>query len=123
MELVLLGRLFGECHNLFFGVSLILRKRHPFANDFSARLVVFHVRGSFGSSYLGQQGASAGRCALQFSSHLPKIGAAVTQHGPKVSGLLAAALVPVGSVLHRRFFHAELHGMSSLGEQLSFTIG
>ena len=46
MELVLLGRLFGECHNLRFGVSLILRKRHPFANDFSARLVVFHVRGS-----------------------------------------------------------------------------
>jgi hypothetical protein len=46
MELVLLGRLFGECHNLFFGVSLILRKRHPFANDLSARLVVFHVRGS-----------------------------------------------------------------------------
>jgi hypothetical protein len=46
MEFVLLCRLFGECHNLFFGVSLILRKRHPFANDFSARLVVFHVRGS-----------------------------------------------------------------------------
>jgi len=43
MELVLLGRLFGECHNLFFGVSLILWQRHPFANDFSARLVVFHV--------------------------------------------------------------------------------
>jgi hypothetical protein len=46
MELVLPGRLFGECHNLFFGVSLVLRKRHPFANDFSAGLVVFHVRGS-----------------------------------------------------------------------------
>ena len=50
MELVLLGRLFGECRNLFFGLSLILRKGHPFANDFSARLVVFHVRGS--SAYL-----------------------------------------------------------------------
>jgi hypothetical protein len=46
MELVLLGRLFGECHNLFFGMSLILRKRHPFANDFSSRFVIFHIRGS-----------------------------------------------------------------------------
>jgi hypothetical protein len=26
MELVLLGRLFDECHNLFFGLSLFLRK-------------------------------------------------------------------------------------------------
>ena len=34
------GRLFGECRNLFFGLSLFLRKGHPFANDFSARLVV-----------------------------------------------------------------------------------
>ena len=48
MELVLLGRLFGECRNLFFGLSLFLRKGHPFANDFSARLVVFHVRDSLG---------------------------------------------------------------------------
>jgi sterol desaturase/sphingolipid hydroxylase (fatty acid hydroxylase superfamily) len=46
MELVLLGSLFGECRNLFFGLSVILRKGHPFANDFSARSVVFHVRGS-----------------------------------------------------------------------------
>ena len=46
MELVLLGRLFGECRDLFFGLSLVLRKRHPFANDFSARAVVFHVHGS-----------------------------------------------------------------------------
>jgi hypothetical protein len=43
MELVLLGYLFGECYNLLFGLALILRKRHPFANDLSARLVVFHV--------------------------------------------------------------------------------
>jgi hypothetical protein len=27
MELVLLGRLFRECRNLFFGLSLFLRKR------------------------------------------------------------------------------------------------
>ena len=46
MELVLLGRLFGECRNLLFGLSLVLRKGHPFANDFSARLVVFLFRGS-----------------------------------------------------------------------------
>src|ERR1700722_2738577 len=26
------------------GLSLILRKRHPFANDFSAHLVIFHMR-------------------------------------------------------------------------------
>jgi hypothetical protein len=44
MELILLGRLFSECRNLFFGLSLFLRKGHPFANDFSARLVIFHVR-------------------------------------------------------------------------------
>jgi hypothetical protein len=49
MELVLLRRLFGERRNLFFGMSLILRKSHPFANDFSAGLVVFHVRGSLAS--------------------------------------------------------------------------
>ena len=48
MELVLLGRIFGECRNLFFGLSFILRKGHPFANDFSARLVVFHVRDPWG---------------------------------------------------------------------------
>jgi hypothetical protein len=41
MELVLLDRLFGECRHPFFGLSLFLRKGHPFANDFSARLVVF----------------------------------------------------------------------------------
>jgi hypothetical protein len=54
MELVLLGRPFGECRNLFFGLSLFLRKGHPFANDSSARLVVFHVRGSLGYFNLGQ---------------------------------------------------------------------
>jgi len=32
----------AECRTLFFGLSLILREGHPFANDFSARLVVFH---------------------------------------------------------------------------------
>ena len=41
-EHVLLRGLLGEGCNLFFGLSLILRKRHPFANDLSSRLVVFH---------------------------------------------------------------------------------
>jgi hypothetical protein len=31
----------------FFGLSLIRRRRHPSANDCSARLVCFHVAGSF----------------------------------------------------------------------------
>ena len=45
MELVLLNGLCSEPDNLFFGLSLILSKGHPLANDFAARLVVFfHVR-------------------------------------------------------------------------------
>jgi hypothetical protein len=43
MKFVLLDHLFGECRNLLFGLSFILRKGHPFANDFSARRVVIHV--------------------------------------------------------------------------------
>ena len=47
MELVLLYRFLGERRNLFFGLSLVFRKSPPFANDFSARIVVcFHVCGS-----------------------------------------------------------------------------
>jgi hypothetical protein len=46
VELALMGRRFGECRNLFFGLTLILRDGHRFANDFSTRLVVFHIRGS-----------------------------------------------------------------------------
>src|SRR5262249_44967085 len=42
------GRLFGKSRNLFFGLSLFLRKCHPFANYFSASLVVVHVRDSLG---------------------------------------------------------------------------
>jgi hypothetical protein len=61
MELVLLGRLFGECRDLFFGLSLFPRKGHPFANDFSARLVVFHVRGSFGYFIWGRVRVTYGR--------------------------------------------------------------
>jgi hypothetical protein len=47
MELALLYRFLGERRNLFFGLSLVFRKSPPFANDFSARIVVcFHVCGS-----------------------------------------------------------------------------
>src|SRR5262249_3658296 len=46
VQLVLLGGLLGERRGLFCGLSLVLRKRHPLANDPSARLLVFHVRGS-----------------------------------------------------------------------------
>jgi hypothetical protein len=41
MELVLLDGLFSEGDNLLFGLSLILWKGHPLADDFAARLVVF----------------------------------------------------------------------------------
>jgi hypothetical protein len=41
MELVLPDDLFSELDNLFSGLSLILWKGHPLANDFAARLVVF----------------------------------------------------------------------------------
>ena len=56
MKLVLLDSLCGECRSLFFGLPLFLRKGHPFANDFSARLVVIHLRGSLASFYLGMRG-------------------------------------------------------------------
>ena len=46
MELVLLDRLLSESRGLLRRLSLILWKGHPFANDFSTRLVVIHVRGS-----------------------------------------------------------------------------
>jgi hypothetical protein len=40
-----LHRLLSEGPSLLFGLSLVLRKRHPFADDFSARLVFrLHVK-------------------------------------------------------------------------------
>ena len=40
-----LHRLLSEGLSLLFGLSLVLRKRHPFADDFSARLVFrLHVK-------------------------------------------------------------------------------
>jgi hypothetical protein len=84
MELVLLGRLFGECRNLFFGLSLFLRKGHPFANDFSARLVVFHVRGS-----LGYQSVTVGRVRASPTTAAPfvrRLGLLVLRGLGEVSG-------------------------------------
>ena len=50
----------SEGCSLFFGLSLILRKLHPFADNLSARLVFFHFRGfSLGLNFLDQQSASA----------------------------------------------------------------
>jgi hypothetical protein len=58
MELVLLDGLFSEGDNLSFGLSLILWKGHPLANDFAPRLVVFfHVRGSL--AYLSERHSSS----------------------------------------------------------------
>jgi len=34
---------FSEGRNLFFGLSLVLRKRRPLPNDLSTRLVFFHI--------------------------------------------------------------------------------
>src|SRR6516165_3578826 len=48
LKLVLLDGPFGEGRGLICRLSLVLRKRHPLANDFPARLVVFHVCGSLG---------------------------------------------------------------------------
>ena len=63
MERVLLDRLFSECRNLFLGLSLILRKGHPFANDFSTCFVVVHVRGSLAHLILGGRLQGRRECA------------------------------------------------------------
>jgi hypothetical protein len=99
MELVLLGRLFGECGNLFFGLSLFLRKSHPFANDFSTRLVVFHVRGS-----LGYQSVTVGRVRASPTTAAPfvrRLGLLVLRGLGEVSGdrLFAQWLFPLFGVI------------------------
>ena len=50
LELVLLDGPLGESCGLLCGLALILRKRHPLANDPPARLVVFHGRGCCATS-------------------------------------------------------------------------
>src|SRR6266849_5061058 len=59
MEHVLLRGLLSEGCSLFFGLSLLLRKRHPFANDLPARFVVFHVDGHLTAIFSTPQRASA----------------------------------------------------------------
>src|SRR5262249_1486640 len=51
LKLVLLDGPFGEGRGLICRLSLVLRKRHPLANDFPTRLVVFHVCGSLGCNF------------------------------------------------------------------------
>src|SRR5262249_45074401 len=51
LKLVLLDGTFGEGRGLIHRLSLVLRKRHPLANDFPTRLAVFHVCGSLGCNF------------------------------------------------------------------------
>ena len=62
LKLVLLDGPFGESRGLICRLSLVIRKRHPLANDFPTRLVVFHVCGSLGcnfSTLLGRRKSSS----------------------------------------------------------------
>src|SRR6516165_1857773 len=68
LKLVLLDGPFGEGRGLICRLSLVLRKRHPLANDFPTRLVVFHVCGSLNSV----SEASAGRS--HFTGHKRRYG-------------------------------------------------
>ena len=67
MKLVLLDRLFSECRNLFLGLSLILRKGHPFTNDFSTRFVVIHVCGSLANLIYSEHARAFGRESTDFT--------------------------------------------------------
>jgi hypothetical protein len=51
LKLVLLDGTSGEGRGLICRLSLVLRKRHPLANDFPTRLAVFHVCGSLGCNF------------------------------------------------------------------------
>jgi hypothetical protein len=107
MEVVLLERRFGECHNLFFGLSLFLRKGYPFANDFSARLVVFHDSG-FPQGYQGRSRVTYGRA----SSHVAR------SLGPLV-------LRGLGDISVNRFFAqclARFQAMQTLHKDEAITI-
>src|SRR5262245_2401980 len=59
LKLVLLDGPFGEGRGLICRLSLVLRKRHPLANDFPTRLVVFHVCGSLGCNFSTRPEATA----------------------------------------------------------------
>src|SRR6516165_8983695 len=70
LKLVLLDGPFGEGRGLICRLSLVLRKRHPLANDFPTRLVVFHVCGSLGCSFSTRPEATASFTASRNSSGL-----------------------------------------------------
>src|SRR5215831_5671512 len=70
LKLVLLDGPFGEGRGLICRLSLVLRKRHPLANDFPTRLVVFHVCGSLGYNFSTRLEATASFTVSRNSSGL-----------------------------------------------------
>jgi len=48
----------GEGRGLICRLSLVLRKRHPLANDYPTRFVVFHVCGSLGCNFSDSNGGN-----------------------------------------------------------------
>src|SRR5262249_9439963 len=70
LKLVLLDGPFGEGRGLICRLSLVLRKRHPLANDFPTRLVVFHVCGSLGCNFSTRLEATASFTVSRNSSGL-----------------------------------------------------
>jgi len=70
LKLVLLDGPFGEGRGLICRLSLVLRKRHPLANDFPTRLVVFHVCGSLGCNFSTRPETTASFTASRNSSGL-----------------------------------------------------
>jgi len=70
LKLVLLDSPFGEGRGLICRLSLVLRNRHPLANDFPTRLVVFHVCSSLGCNFSTRPEATASFTASRNSSGL-----------------------------------------------------
>ena len=70
LKLVLLDGPFGEARGLICRLSLVLRKRHPLANDFPTRLVIFHVCGSLGCNFSTRLEATASFTVSRNSSGL-----------------------------------------------------
>jgi hypothetical protein len=76
----------------FFGLSLIHRRRHPSANDCSARLVCFHVAGSFFAVLFPQHASATYPAAMSRLSGFP-ISAAVKRRGIRQAERFATDLV------------------------------
>jgi hypothetical protein len=70
LKLVLLDGPFGEGRGLICRLSLVLRKRHPLANDFPTRLVVFHVCSTLGCNFSTRPEATASFTASRNCSGL-----------------------------------------------------